>query len=292
MIDGSVTGRVALVTCAELPGLDSDDRLIIPPLEATGINVDAVVWDDRSVGWAGYDLVVLRSTWDYVRRRDAFIAWASQIPHLANPVEVVTWNTDKRYLADLAAARVATVTTRWFGPGDAAALPEAGEWVVKPAVGAGSLDAGRYDLADSRHRELASAHVARMTAAGRVAMVQPYLAAVDTEGETAVLYLGGNYSHAVRKGPMLPGPEITTEGLYRPEEITPREASPAELDLAAKALAVVPGGPLLYARVDLIPGPDGEPLVVEVELTEPSLYLGTAAGAAQRFADAITSLVR
>src|SRR5262249_9275371 len=154
-----------------------------------------------------------------------------------------------------------------------------------------SRDAPRSALAAPRQRGLPGAPLARLRAANRMAMIQPYLAAVDDRGETAVLYLGGAYSHAVRKGAMLPGPEITTEGLYRPEEIATSEPSEAELELAARAIAAVPGGPLLYARVDLIPGPDRRPLVIELELTEPSLFLGTSPGAARRFADAIISRV-
>jgi hypothetical protein len=126
-------------------------------------------------------------------------------------------------------------------------------------------------------------------------MVQPYLAAVDEVGETGLLYVGGELSHAIRKGPMLSGPDSGTRppGLYLPERITTRPASDAEVEVAGKVLAAVPGGPgrLLYARVDLIPGPDGSPLLVELELTEPSLYLGWSDGAADRFAAAVARLL-
>ncbi|MFD0788585.1 hypothetical protein ACFQZ8_32110, partial [Micromonospora azadirachtae] len=131
--------------------------------------------------------------------------------------------------------------------------------------------------------------------AGRVTMVQPYLAAVDTAGETALLFLAGErgleFSHAIRKGPMLTGPDFGVDGLYRPEEITARTAALEQLAVARKTLASVPGGTgrLLYARVDLIPGPDGRPVLVELELTEPSLFLGHGDGAADRLADAIIS---
>jgi hypothetical protein len=281
-----VTG-VALVTCAELPDLDPDDQAVVAPLTAAGVHVDPVVWDNPTVDWAGYDLVVLRSPWDYVGRREEFVAWASRVPRLANPATVVGWNTDKRYLAELAAAGVATVPTEWVGPAHPWIAPVTGDWVIKPAVGAGSVDTGRYDLADPVHRHLARSHVQRLQAASRLVMVQPYLYAVDTYGETALLYLGGEYSHAIRKGPMLDGPDFGVDGLYRPEQITSREATSAELAVAAKALAAIPDGPLLYARVDLIPGPDGAPLLVEVELTEPSLFLAHSPGAADRFAAAI-----
>jgi hypothetical protein len=202
---------------------------------------------------------------------------------------VVAWNTDKRYLADLAAAAVPVVSTTWVAPGQRWSTPTDGHWVVKPSVGAGSLDTGRYDLADPSERSLAVAHVLRLGADGRTAMVQPYLWAVDTHGETGLIHIGSAYSHAIWKGPMLTGPDKGVEGLFIQEEFSARAASAAEMEVAARALAAVPGGAdrLLYARVDVIPDASGEPVVVEVELTEPSLFLGTADGSAHRFARAM-----
>jgi hypothetical protein len=287
--------RVALVTCADLPDLDPDDRLLRAALAERGVRAEAVLWDDPAVDWAGYRLAVIRSPWDYPSRRDEFVAWAATVPGLANPADIVDWNTDKRYLRDLAAAGVPTVPTRWVAPGDAWTPPEDGTYVVKPAVGAGSRDAGRYDLADPEHRRLAVAHVARLQAAGRVVMVQPYLGAVDTAGETALLFLAGPdglaFSHAIRKGAMLDGPDRGAEGLYRPERITPRVPAARELAAAEQVLAAVPGGRdrLLYARVDLLPGPDGAPMLLELEVTEPSLFLAHDPAAAGRLADAIVA---
>ena len=286
--------RVALVTCAELPDLDRDDRRVLALLAAGGVRAEAAVWDDPSVDWGSYDLVVLRSAWDYAARRDEFVAWAQRVPRLANPADVVEWNTDKRYLAELAAAGVPVVPTEWISSGDVWTPADAGEWVIKPSVSSGSKDTGRYDAADPEHRTLAAGHVARLQAANRLVMVQPYLPAVDRQGETALLFLGGVYSHAIRKGPMLEGPDQGDVVLYKEEEVTAREPTQAERRVAAKALAAVPGGPgrLLYARVDLIPGTDGDPLLVELELTEPSLFLDRAGQAAERFADAMSVRLR
>jgi glutathione synthase/RimK-type ligase-like ATP-grasp enzyme len=169
-----------------------------------------------------------------------------------------------------------------------------GNVVVKPSVGAGSIDTGRYDVGDPAQRKLAEELLGRIHASGRVAMVQPYLSAVDTYGETSLIYLDGAYSHAIRKGPMLSGPDEGVEGLYKQEEIRPREPLDAERALAEQMLDVLPFGrdTLLYARVDLVPGSWGEPVLLEVELTEPSLFLGTAPGAADRFADAICRRVQ
>ncbi|MEU1590993.1 hypothetical protein [Micromonospora sp. NPDC005710] len=288
--------RVALVTCADQFDLDPDDQLVLAPLATRGVAVQTVVWDDPDVHWSSYDLVVLRSPWDYALRRDEFVSWAATVPTLLNPADVVRWNTDKRYLAELSAAGVPTVPTSWIEPAESWQPPtDTGEYVIKPAVSAGSQDTGRYDLADPEHRHLAAAHVRRLSDAGRVTMVQPYLSAVDTEGETALLFLAGPdglvFSHAIRKGPMLSGPDLGSDGLYKPEEITASTARPAQLAVAERTLAAVPGGTrqLLYARVDLIPGADGEPVLVELELTEPSLFIGYADGAPDRLADAIVT---
>jgi hypothetical protein len=284
--------RVALVTSELFPDLYADDHPLRDALRARGVAVDAVRWDDPAADWAGYDLAVLRSPWDYPARRDAFVAWAARVPRLANPADIVEWNTDKHYLRDLAAAGVPVTPTDFVEPGGSWTPPSAGEWVVKPAISAGSQDTGRYLLPDQL--EAARAHVHRLTDAGRTAMIQPYLAAVDTAGETAILCTPDatgelSYSHAIRKGAMLTGPDTGAVEAALYEQIMPRTPAPAELETAAAVLAAIPGGAkrLLYARIDLIPGPDGEPLLVELELTEPSLFFRTAQGSADRLADAI-----
>ena len=306
--------RVALVTCAPMNGLDCDDELTVAPLRERGVRVEAAVWDDPDVDWTAYDLAVVRSTWDYYPRCDEFLAWARRVPRLANPAAVLAWNTDKRYLRDLAAAGVAIAPTTWIEPGAAWTPADAGEVVVKPAVSGGGIDTGRYDLADADERRLAVAHAARLSGDGRLVMVQPYLAAVDEHGETALMFLGGRYSHTVRKGALLTGPDVVVEGLYRQEVITAREPAPDQVAAAEAVLAAVPfdRDDLLYARVDLIPAGvasgcseaesavkrprlatgragAGAPLLLEIELTEPSLFLGTAPGAPERFADAVTA---
>lgn len=287
--------RVALVTCAELPELDIDDQRAAAALADYGVAASPVVWDDPGVDWSAFDLAVVRNTWDYTKRLDEFRAWTRRVPRLANPAEVICWNTDKSYLAALTDAGVPVVPTEWLAPdGPAWQPPLRGEYVVKPAVSAGSVDTGRYDLANGEHRELAEKHVARLLAAGRTVMVQPYLAAVDSHGETALVHFRGVYSHAIRKGAMLDGPYQGVAGLYKRENITAREPTSVERAAAERVLGSIPGvraTDLLYARVDLIPGPAGEPLLVELELTEPTLFLAHSAGAAGRFAEAVLALL-
>jgi hypothetical protein len=289
--------RVALVTCAQVPELDADSRRLLGPLEAAGVAAEPAVWDDPTVDWAGFDLAVVRSCWDYVPRRAEFLAWAQRVSRLANPPEVLAWNTDKRYLRELAAAGIPVVPTTWVQPGQAWTLPERGEWVLKPAVSLASLDSGRYRLDDPRKQRLAVQHLRRLQAAGRVVMAQPYVHAVDTEGETARVYLGGRFSHAIRKGPVLAGPDTGVDRRFQHDgglDLRTRRPSAAQRAVADRVLAAVPGAPsrLLYARVDLVPGPDGQPLLMELELTEPQLFLGHAPGAADRLATAITARTR
>jgi glutathione synthase/RimK-type ligase-like ATP-grasp enzyme len=271
--------RVALATCAEVPEGDDEAPPLIEALAARGVEAAPAIWDDAGVDWTAFDLVVVRSTWDYPARRDRFLAWAESLPQVLNPPEVLRWNTDKRYLEQLG---VSVVPTRFLEPGEAFEPPDA-SFVVKPAVGAGSIGAARYQAGDER----ASAHVAELHAAGKTMMVQPYVEALDREGEVALLYLHGAFSHAVRKGSLLAVGAEPGSGLYLEETIAATEPAPAELELGEQALAALPfdAEGLLYARVDLLPGP----LVLEVELTEPSLFIGYAEGAAERLADAIVA---
>jgi hypothetical protein len=273
------------------PDLYEDDQSLRAALRERGALVDAVRWDDPDADWSAYDLAVLRSPWDYTARRDAFVAWAHSVPRLANPADVIEWNTDKHYLRSLAEAGLPTTPTEFLEPGDAWTPPSAGTWVVKPTISASSQDTGRYQLPEQVG--LAIAHVRRLHDAGRAVMIQPYLFAVDTAGETSVLMTpdaGGelSYSHAIRKGPILTGPDMQRPHSEYNEETSARPATDAELAVAARVLAAVPGGAerLLYARVDMIPGADGEPVLLELELTEPSLFLRLGPGAAGRLADA------
>jgi glutathione synthase/RimK-type ligase-like ATP-grasp enzyme len=280
---------VVLATCADLPDGDEDAPALVAALERLGLKARWQAWTDPGVSWAD-GLVVLRSTWDYAPRRAEFLDWARSVPWLVNPYEVVEWNTDKVYLAELAEAGIATVPTQIVPAGETAAFPAEGEFVVKPSVGAGSRGAGRF--AADRHAD-AAAHVAALHASGHTALVQPYLADVDVHGERALVYLDGVFSHAVTKGAMLVAAAahpVAGEHLYVEERITPASAAPAELAVGERAVEFVVRrfGVPLYARVDLLPSADG-PVVVELEVTEPSLFLGHAYGATDRFAAAIAA---
>ncbi|CAM3257926.1 ATP-grasp domain-containing protein [Stackebrandtia soli] len=278
---------VAIVTCAELPDLDPDEARIVAPLRDLGIAAVPAIWTDPSVAWDSFDLAVLRCPWDYHRDRAAFVDWARTVPRLVNDAATVEWNTDKRYLRELAAAGITTVDTTWFEPGAEPVLPREGVWVLKPAVGAGSRDAGRYDLASPAEHALAIEHVTRLLAEDLVVMAQPYMFDVDKHGETALIYIDGVYSHAITKAAMLDGPHIPNLDLYKGERITTAAPDEDQLAMAEAVLAAVPGdGAPLYARVDLIR--DGDTLrLMELELTEPSLFYGHAPDSVATMAAAI-----
>jgi hypothetical protein len=308
--------RIALVTARAARDLDEDLPPLMAALEKAAIEFVVTDWDDAAVDWSRFDLALLRSPWDYTSRLPEFLEWAaraSAATRLLNPLDVIRWNTDKHYLGDLARAGVASVPSHFIEPGeDAAHLLDrfliahaSDEFVVKPSVGAGSRDAQRHGR---EQRTQAIAHAQRLLDAGRSVLLQPYFTRVDEHGETALVYFDGVFSHAIRKGPLLRRGEDPTRALFAAEHITPRVPNADELRVAASALAAIPmqssaiadthaaiGGakdkvpPLVYARVDLIRDGTDAPCVLELELTEPSLFFAHGEGAAQRFVQAIAT---
>lgn len=288
---------IALVTAIASAGQDDD---LLPLLDActdAGLAAQVRAWDDQSVGWNRYDAVILRSPWDYTQRLQEFLAWCERVStqtRLINPLPVVRWNTDKHYLGDLAARGIPVVPTRFVEP-DMDPLPElqaflaehaAAEFVVKPSVGAGSKDAQRY----SRSQEFAAAnHLARLLDADRSAMLQPYFSSVDEHGETGLIFFAGEFSHAIRKGPLLRRDSVPMDTLFAARSIAPREPSRHELSLARRMMAAASdavhlGGAPLYARVDIIRDDADQACLLELELCEPSLFLAHSPGSADRFA--------
>jgi glutathione synthase/RimK-type ligase-like ATP-grasp enzyme len=272
---------VAVVTARAAVGTDEDDPILLDALAQAGALVDVVPWDDASVQWASYDIAVVRSTWDYASRRTEFLDWArstAAVTRLRNDPAVLAWNTDKAYLAELATAGLDVVPTTVLRPGDDADLPDDGEFVVKPAVGAGSIDTARYSPAE---RARAVEHVRRLLDNGRPVLVQPYQSSIDEHGETALLFVDGGFSHAARKGALLPAggrPPASDGELFAAETMSPTQPTAAERALADQVLDSAPFDreSLLYARVDLVAGGDGGPLLLELELTEPSMFLAHA----------------
>ncbi|GCD96585.1 ATP-grasp domain-containing protein [Embleya hyalina] len=283
----SVPIRVAAATSALGLRLDADLPPLVAALRSRGVDAEAVSWDRADVDWSTYDAVVIRSTWGYCERPASYLAWVDAVEavtRLDNPAAPVRWDTDKRYLRELCARGVPVVPTRFVAPGERATLPERGHFVIKPAVSSGARDSARYA---PEHHDAAARHIAALHAGGETAMVQPYLSRID-EGERALVFLGGMFSHAMRKGPVLTEVGVLDNDRHPHPGLARHTPTTAELDLAAAALSVVPGAcPLLYARVDVALADDGSPVLMELELVEPNLFLADNPAALHHLAELI-----
>lgn len=278
---------VVLATMSGDTDRDGDLDAMVAAVRSRGADCRAVAWDDPDFDWSRAALVVVRSTWDYWRRLDEYLGWVrrvAQATRLANPAEVIEWNTDKHYLGELAAAGVPVVPTVFAEPGRAPAFPDAEEIVVKPAVSAGARDSARYRRSQ---RGLAEAHVRMIHDIGRTALIQPYLRRI-ADGERALIYLDGAFSHAVRKGPVITEPGVIDNDRVAHPDPVDHVPSREEFATAERALAACPGsGGLLYARVDLALDDAGRPVVMELELVEPDLFCARSQAALRNFAAAV-----
>lgn len=306
--------RIALVTGDIDEPLASHAARVDAPLRNALTSAGAVVSSPSwraDVDWSGFDLAVVRTTWDYPPRRDAFLAWAEateQVTRLVNPADVLRWNTHKSYLIELEERGAPIVPTAWFGAGDRVRLADLLEvrgWdraVLKPAVGIGSRRVlrvtRREDDADGTEQggfsgpEAAQEHLDRLLADGD-ALVQPYLDAFADDGELSVIVIDGEPSHAVRKLPAQGDFRVQSShgGTY--------VAEPLERDIAELARWIIEatGSPMLLARVDLVGDRTGPPQLVELEATEPDLLLdapgpGHDPNAAARVAAAVLARAR
>jgi hypothetical protein len=257
---------VTIASCDPLPEPDPDEQPLVDALEAAGMSVRVCDWRDSSVDWSIGGLTLPRSTWDYYRHYDEFIAWAehvAEVSELSNPVEIVRWNSHKGYLTELAGRGVPTVPTVMVEKGSGRsldALCRAGGWsrvVVKPAVSAGSFETHVLDL-----HEGDSSTFDRLVAS-RDTLVQPYVDTVDTYGERSMIVIDGELTHSVKKHPRFAGEDERVTG--------PHPIEDAERALAEQVLGEV-DAPLLYARVDMVRDEAGEPMLAELELIEPSLF--------------------
>jgi hypothetical protein len=286
--------RLAALTAIAAVGEDQDLAPLAQALARRGIALEELAWDDPTVSWRRFAAVLIRSPWDYSERHKEFFPFlrrlAAAVP-LLNPYPLLAWNLDKRYLAELAAAGVATIPTRILERTEdwPETLP-AGEWVLKPAIGAGSRGARRFPAAQAAAMR---AHAEALLRAGRGVLLQPYLAEIEAAGETALVYFAGRYSHAIRKRALLPQDGEAVRALYNPERIARHRPSKAEKAAGERVLAFLrerfpEHWPPLYARVDLIPARGG-PLLLELALAEPSLFLDSGRGAAARMAAALAA---
>lgn len=294
-VTSSPAPRIGIVVtdvyAAEDP--DYDTPLLLPALAARGADPTAVVWHDAAVDPASFDLLVIRSPWDYPERPAEFAAWldrAERATRVVNSPATVRWNLDKTYLRDLESAGIRVVPTTYATTADAAgaAIDAHERVVVKPAVSAGARDTGLFDASDAAAVALATRIVAR----GDVAMIQPEIEELSEGREKALYVIGGDLTHAISKGAILAPGGGFRGGVYR-ENPVPVEATPAERAFAADVLRAVrraTGGEApLYARVDTVDSARYGLCLLEVELVEPALNLHVAPHVTGILADAIVS---
>lgn len=282
MVKSPAMPDVLLATDAEHADLWEDELPLVEALGRRGLEPAAAVWDDPKVEWGSAGIVVLRSVFDYTRKRDEFCAWADRIPTLHNPARIVRWNSHKSYLRELEAAGVPTVATAWLEAGASVNLADvldANGWndvVVKPAIDNGARGTLRVTTDDLARGQ---AHL-DVVLADRDVMIQPYIAATEGPGEHKLIHIDGRYSHTILENPRLGGKSFSLD------RIPPIEPEPEELALAGQILRLIPESPLLYARVDVVMDDDVARLM-ELEVIEPVLFFTKAPGSAERMADAI-----
>jgi glutathione synthase/RimK-type ligase-like ATP-grasp enzyme len=275
--------EVALVTCADERYQEPEVHVAADGLRATGVSTDVVSWDEVR-DWGAYELVVVRTPWDYFDRVTEFLDWAAGVERrtaLVNPADVLRWNSHKGYLAEFTAKSVPTVPTRLVpGPStDVADQIREVPWeeiVVKPAIDGGARHAWRGQRDDPSLSRVAE----RLTDHGDV-VVQPFVPAI-VDGERSLVFLGGRFSHAVRKVPKA--------GDYRSQRHlggreVDHEPDSAELQVALAAMAAAPGR-LTYARVDLVDW-EGAPVLIELEVIEPDLFLRDVPERVDRFVEVV-----
>lgn len=299
-----MTLAIALAWCDPYPPVVDDEVPLRDALAALGATPSTPAWD-AAIRWSDFDAVLLRCTWDYHERADQFLAWClatSRVTRLVNGPEVVRWNLDKRYLAELERHGLPIADTIWFEPDATRDAIDQGigealrrGWtrcMLKPAIAANAWGTLRLDLSDPAAHALARAHLAKPEWGARPFLMQTYLSAVETEGELSVIVIDGVPTHGVRKVP--------ARGDYRVQEDwgardVPWEPEPAALELARRAFEVareVTGEDLLYGRVDLLRNADGDLVLNELELVEPALFFRHGPQAATRLAEALVARVR
>jgi glutathione synthase/RimK-type ligase-like ATP-grasp enzyme len=254
-----MAAKLRIATCTTLPEPDADEAPLSVALAAAGIDAALVAWEDPTADWDAPIPTIIRSTWNYALQIDAFLAWidrASAAAPLLNPADVVRDNVYKRYLLALHARGVPVVPTTLVERGGTTELP-ATKIVIKPEVGGGSLHTQVFD--DGR---AGLDHLHMITAYG-AALVQPYMTSVDDYGERSLIWIDGELTHAIRKTPRFAGDAERIEG--------PFPIADDERAVATAALAPYRDR-IHYGRVDLVRDASGQPMVMELELVEPSLF--------------------
>lgn len=283
--------NIALASYSERRPLRRDDLPLRDALEARGVSVTPIVWDEHEPDWSKLDGCLIRSVSDYHVKYAAFVAWLKRVEELTtlwNPLDIMLWNVEKTYLRDLADNGVPTIPTRWIDRDDKVCLADVLEelnWreaIIKPSIGLGGQNLYRVRLGESEGQQA----IERLLLKSNV-LLQPFLPSVKELGETSLIYIDGKFAHAVRKRPA--AGEFRVQGTWGGTS-APCEPTAAEIEVALAAFGTLDTIPL-YGRADLVANASRKPCLVELELVEPDLFFEHNLASASLLADAIASRV-
>ena len=282
--------KIALASCADLPGWEIDDAPLIESLKAKGVDVHQPAWTDE-INWENFDATIIRTTWDYHHNIDAFLDWVGRVPRLFNNAEIIKWNANKSYLKEMESKGAVIAPTAWIPANAISCIKEimnefdTSYGFIKPQIGACASDTFRFKLDDyDKAQSFLNERVCMEM------MVQPYIESVETIGELTAIYFAGSFSHGVQK--------IPVKGDYRVQDDfgakdMPYAFAEDEVALMDELLTLVPQyQSLLYARFDFLKSKEGTLLLNELELIEPSMFFRHCLHSPHLFADAIISTVK
>jgi glutathione synthase/RimK-type ligase-like ATP-grasp enzyme len=282
--------RLAVATSVDYPAIQPDDAEWAAALERRGIDLAVCVWNDPTVDWSTFDAVLIRTIWDYFKQHADFLAWLDRLDTLAvrtiNDSALLRWNSDKRYLLELARHGVAIIPTRLASarelPDVLATMP-AQQVVIKPTISGGAWHTLRGTVGDS-----AFARALAQLPPQLDYLVQPFVAEIVSDGEWSLLYFGGEFSHAVIKRPASGDYRVQSEYGGSIEPIPPSDATLAAAERALAVVATIGHGDQGYVRVDGVICA-GQFLIMELEMIEPFLFLAGQPQTAERFARQLVS---
>jgi glutathione synthase/RimK-type ligase-like ATP-grasp enzyme len=282
------SSKIALLTCSKFPKLTRDDSLLVKPLQNAGFEPVAAAWDDKKVDWSRFEIVIMRSGWNYHLKYPQFLEWLDLLEKLKievwNPIETLRWNSNKKYLRDLADKRVTIIPSVWIEKGEIVDLEnisrEKGwsEFIIKPTVGASAYEIFR---ADKNNFSKVQPQIDKMLSKSDV-MIQPVMREVLEEGEYSIVAIGGKYSHTVLKRPKKGDFRSNWDFGATQEKVAPDQIL---IDQALNILKKV-DSPTLYARIDGI-NQNGKFILMELELIEPELFFGYEPESAEAFAQSL-----
>lgn len=281
------------------PDLELD--LINEGLIASGLDSTILVWHEPA-DWASYDALIFRSPWDYTERTAEFTSWLADTEKLCriiNAPDLARWNLDKRYLLELGARGVNYTPSTFCNTltecqeAITACIAQGDDYIIKPNISAGSKNTGLFSGKDESAIELCR----EILSLDKIPIVQPFIRAIQDGAERGMLFFNGRFSHAIRKGPILITGGGYIGGTYT-EDITPAAVSDAEIDLGLATLAAIRGYATdmgwnddaklpLYARIDVVTPEGGDPMLIEAELFEPSIFIRHSPADLKRFTDAV-----